>query len=132
MNAFHRNIVSLVLVALACLFPCARADDILLKIDDVPDHGLVVAEVDLTDAAQWCGVDPIDPTTVQARQLPDDTPVPVQFVPGADYHPKTRVAGTLIFRLPAGGSARLRLAFDADGAGDKNARVEKPFDGTVA
>jgi len=131
-NAFHRNIVSLVLVALACLFPCARADDILLKIDDVPDHGLVVAEVDLTDAAQWCGVDPIDPTTVQARQLPDDTPVPVQFVPGADYHPKTRVAGTLIFRLPAGGSARLRLAFDADGAGDKNARVEKPFDGTVA
>jgi len=131
-NIVRPKVMSLVLLALVCPRPRAQADDILLKIDDAPDHGLVVADVDFTDAAQWCELDPVDPATVQARQLVDDKLVPVQFVPGADYHPKTRVAGTLILRLPAGGSARLRLAFDADASGDEQARVEKPFDGTVA
>ena len=46
--------IGLILLLLGESSDHARADDVLLSIDDVPSHGLVVARVDLTGAARWC------------------------------------------------------------------------------
>ena len=122
------SLVSLVLVS-SC--PCALADDVLLRVDDVPAHGLVVGEIDLTDAVRWCRVGAVVPANIRAERLPDRTAVPVQFVPGAGFDPETRVAGTVILKLPAGGNTKLRLVFDAKDSAPGQPAAPEPFDGKV-
>ena len=41
-------------VVLGIIASSVDAGDILVDVQGVPDHGVVVARVDLTSAAQWC------------------------------------------------------------------------------
>lgn len=84
------------------------ADDMLVQFDNAPDDGLVVAEVDLTAAAQWCGVTAVTPEGIRAAT---DSGVMLQFVPDAEFHPQKHICGALVARLPRGGPRRLRLEF---------------------
>jgi len=90
----------------------ASADDILVQFDNVPDDGLVVAEVDLTAAAQWCGIAAVTPAGIRAAA---DSGVKLQFVPDAEFDPQQRLRGVLVAQLPGGGSSRLLLEL-GDGA----------------
>jgi len=130
-NIRRRDMVLLLFLVLSCVCSLARSEDILIKVDDAPGHGLVVADIDLTDAARWCKVGRVEPNNVRARQITDGASVPAQFVPAADYDPTTRVAGTLISRLPTGGNARLGLSFDMEKAGDEGTAADETFDGAV-
>ncbi|MBN2474484.1 MAG: hypothetical protein JXB62_07740 [Pirellulales bacterium] len=117
------------MVAFSC--PGTQADDVLLRIGGAPDHGLVVCRVDLTGAARFCRLGPVAPGSLRAERLPDGAAVPVQFVPGPEYDPENRVAGTLILKLPSGGDARLRLVIDPAGAASPQLAAGPPFDGKV-
>ena len=108
----------------AASFASAQADNVLLLVEDAPPDGLVVADVDLTSAADWCKVGPVV-SEITAVTVDDRKPIPFQFVPGADYHPLKRIAGTVILRLPEPGSARVQLEF---GKLDVEASL---WDGTV-
>ncbi len=132
MNIRLGNVVRLVFLVSSCLCSLTRSEDILVKVDDAPDHGLVIADVDLTDAVQWCKVGRVEPQNVRTVQIPDGAHVPVQFVPAADYDPAARVTGTLILRLSAGGDASLRISFDKVEPSDGQVPTSKPFDGAVA
>lgn len=85
-----------------------RADDVLVQFDDVPASGRVVAEADLTAAAQWCGIAAVVPEQIRAA---DGSGATLQFIPDADFDPQQRVRGMLVAQLPVGGSARLTLQF---------------------
>jgi len=85
-----------------------RADDVLVQFDDVPASGWVVAEADLTAAAQWCGIAAVVPEQIRAA---DGSGATLQFIPDADFDPQQRVRGILVAQLPVGGSARLTLQF---------------------
>ncbi len=113
---------AVLLLALSLAAP-VHADDVFLRIDRVPENGLVVAEVDLTAAAQWCGVAAVTPEGIRAAA---DSGATIQFVPAADFDPQQHVRGVLVARLPGGGSARLRLEFDAGAAsaGEGSSTVE--------
>ncbi|NLF70971.1 MAG: hypothetical protein GX575_18210 [Candidatus Anammoximicrobium sp.] len=101
-----------VLLGLAGAAPvCAEA--VWLRIDNVPENGLVVAEVDLTAAAQWCGVASVTPAGIRAVA---DSGATLQFVPDADFDPQKNVRGVLVARLPGGAPARLRLELDTGAA----------------
>jgi len=104
----------------------ARADDVLLLVDEPPGDGLVVARVDLTGAVGWGKVGAVAPDEIRAFAGKDQQPIPLQFVPDVHYHPQERVAGTVILRLPEGSDGRLRLAFETAEPGAAEA-----WDGTV-
>ena len=110
MQTIWKSVVVLLLVLSSVA--SAGAEDILLQLDNVPDEGLVVAAVDLTAAAQWCGAGAVTPAGIRAA----DSSVTVQFVPDADFDPQKNVRGVLVARLPGGGSTRLRLEFGAGAA----------------
>jgi hypothetical protein len=96
-----------VILALLCVSPVV-ADDVALRFDHVPEGGLVVADVDLTAAARWCGVEAVTPTGIRAADADAGT---LQFIPDADFDPRQRVRGVLVAQLPGSGSARLSLQF---------------------
>jgi len=104
----------------------ARADDVLLLVDEAPADGLLVARVDLTGAARWCKVDSVAPGGIRALTVPDDQAVPFQFVPRADYDPQKRLTGTVILRLPEGSDGRLKLEF-----GPAEDAPAEPWDGSL-
>lgn len=106
----------------------ARADDVVLLVNDAPSDGLVVGHVDLTAAAKWCKLGPIHPGGIEAVQEADDLKIPFQFVPDADFDPQTRLAGTVVLRLPEGGRGRLRLRLKPKVSDDAPAEA---WDGTV-
>lgn len=106
----------------------ARADDVVLLVNDAPSDGLVVGHVDLTAAARWCKLGPIRPGSIEAVQEADDLKIPFQFVPDADFDPQTRLAGTVVLRLPEGGRGRLRLRLKPKVSDDDPAEA---WDGTV-
>ena len=103
-----------------------RADHVLLLVDDAPADQPVAASVDLTGAVRWCKVDSVDPEGVRAVTVSDGREVPFQFVPDADYDPRNRIAGTVVFRMPQGCDGRLRLEF-----GSGEAPQAEPWDGVV-
>ena len=72
---------------------------VLLKIDEVPPDGLVVADVDLTAAMRWCKLSD-DPVAVSALTEPEGQSVAVQWVPSVQYDPRTCLTGTLVLQLP--------------------------------
>ena len=120
----YRILSSLVVFVLfvAC-FGAAWADDVVLLVDDAPSDGLVVGQVDLTSAAGWCKLGPIRPERIEAVAGADGSHIPFQFVPGADFNPETRVAGTAILRLPETSRGRLRLRLKPDAADDGSAKA---------
>jgi len=87
-----------VLVVLAAVTsrPQSRADVVLLLVEGAPAGGLVVREIDLTEAVKWCKLGPVAPGDIRAWRLPDRAAVPVQFVPAVDFDPAGRVAGTIV------------------------------------
>ena len=119
-RAFRLSLLLLGLVSYA------RADQVLLLVDQAPADGLVVSAVDLTGAARWCKVDSVAPEGIRAFALSDDREVPFQFVPHADYDPRKRIAGTAVLRLPKGSDGRLRLQF-----GSAEQLQAEAWDGTV-
>ncbi len=114
--------VSLLLVGLRD----ARADDVLLLVDDPPAHGLVVAHVDLSAAARWCKWPEVAPGQIRAKREADRQPVPFQFVPDVGFDGRERLAGTIVLRLASGGSARVHLAL-----ADASPPPAEDWDGTV-
>ena len=106
----------------------ARADDVVLLVDDGRSDGPVVGHVDLTAAAGWCKLGPIRPGSIEAVDEADDSRIPFQFVPDADFDPQIRVAGTVVLRLPEGSRGRLRLRLKPDASDGGPA---KAWDGTV-
>jgi len=113
------------LAALLIAAATAPAEEVLISVRDVPSDGLVAGAVDLTGAAAWCKLGPVEPAAIRATTADGGVTVPIEFVPGDGFDPTRRVVGTLIARLPRGGDRLLRLKFD--GAVPEF----KPFDGTV-
>ena len=107
-------------------FPAAKADEILLLIEDIPADGLIVAPIDLTAAAAWCKSGAIAPAKVRAVDTATGQPVPCQFVPGVDFDPQSHVAGTFVARLASKPRTQLKLTFDGS-LSDEG----EPFDGTI-
>ncbi len=128
----HRSLplsLSRLFLLIALLF-CAAAPlsaaDVLLLVDRVPADGLVVGRVDLTAAVGRCKTGPVVPEGIRARTFPGAQAVPFQFIPDANFDPRTRVAGTVILRLAQGSNSRLRLDFTPGKESSKRA-----WDGTV-
>ena len=88
------------------------ADEPLLLVSDVPDHGIVVSHVDLTDIARWCGIARVEPQWLSAKAADTGAPIPAQFVPDPDFDPVKQISGTIVLKLPLGFVGRLRLEFD--------------------
>lgn len=107
---------SLLVAAVLLPFSALHADEVSLLVEDVPASGLVVAKVDLTGAARYCKRLPVAPEGIGAVRSADGQPVPLQFIPDADFDGQARVAGTLVLKLPRPEAARLRLAFAPGGA----------------
>ena len=118
--------IGLILLLLGEFSDHARADDVLLSIEDVPSHGLVVARVDLTEAARWCKTGAVDAAGISAAARAGGQAVPFQFVPDEDFDGQNRIAGTVVLRLPEGSDTEVRLTFDK-----AESAAEKDFDGTV-
>ncbi|MBN2506790.1 MAG: hypothetical protein JXQ71_08865 [Verrucomicrobia bacterium] len=115
-------ILALGLVLKAVGWPASAAEDrIVLVLDQEPTDGLVMARVDLTAAARWCGAE-VDPGRLRAFTVPSGQPLPAQFVPDEG----SVTAGTIVLRTdPAQRLARVRLDFLAA------ARQEAPASTTV-
>ena len=63
--------LSAVFTILLFAFATAQADDVLLLMDDAPPDGLVVGQLNLTAAAQWCKLGPIRPQSLEAIETAD-------------------------------------------------------------
>ena len=118
------HLAALSLLLLICRCP-ANADDILLQVHDIPEHGLVVSHVDLTAATQWCKISEFAPGTVRATDI-NGRDVPCQFVPDPDGEGKPHAGGTFVLKLAPDSDGQLRLSFDG-----KRPASEPAFDGTV-
>jgi hypothetical protein len=113
-------------LVLFCPAVRTAAEEIVLLVDDVPAHGLVVAPVDLTSAVEWCGIRSVQPAAIQASLVGDGEPVPLQFVPSADFDAEKRIAGTVVLRLPTPDAAAVRLRFNA-----LEEQAAEPWDGVA-
>ena len=111
---------------LLALITHARADHVLLLIDEAPADGLIVAEVDLTGAARWCQWPEVTPGQIRAVGEADGRSVPFQFVPDAAFDGKEQLTGTVVLQLPAANDGRLRLEL-----GDPSPPPADDWDGTV-
>lgn len=78
----------------------------LLRIENAPEHGLVIADVNLKEAFP----DIAGPNfSLQAVSAGDGTAIPVQWVPGPSDNPEDCLRGTIVTKLPKGGDYDLRL-----------------------
>lgn len=118
-------LAALTLLLASLLASPAQADNVLLLVEQVPADGLVVAHVDLTPAVRACQIANVAADGVYASAT-DGKRVPLQLVPDADFDPQSRIAGTLVMRLPQGSDGRLQLRFTS-GRQTKG----KPWDGQV-
>lgn len=90
----------------------AAQDRICLSLDRLPADGRVVARVDLTEAARWCG-QTIQPERLRAFVLPESNSVPAQFVPD----PHRPGAGVIVLQCKsAAGPVRVCLDFSGPAA----------------
>lgn len=125
MSAVYRYciILTTVLFAAGGVF----ADQPVLVIDCVPDHGVVLKHVDLTTAVRLSKAGPVDASGISAVDE-DGKDVPFQFVPDADFDAKKNVAGLVAARLKAGGTRRLELRFELrEGRRRQLEAIETPF-----
>jgi hypothetical protein len=85
-------------------------DSVVLLIKNAPDDRLAAARVDLTPALQYAGIGWVSLEDIRAFD-PNGQEVPFQLLPDGDFDPATRVAGTVLFKLPKAGDSQLRLEF---------------------
>ena len=88
------------------------ADDLLIRIEDPPAHGIVAAHVDLTTAVEWCRKTPFKQEMIRAKECDSGRPVPCQFILDSETEGGKRVIGTLCLRLPEGSDGRVRLVIE--------------------
>ncbi|MBL7145645.1 MAG: hypothetical protein ISS76_15520 [Phycisphaerae bacterium] len=79
-------------------------------VDTVPEHGLVVKQVDLTSAAKRCEAGPVKPTQIAATDQKGNT-APFQFIPDADFNSQKSITGFIIARLSPNKKSELKLEF---------------------
>lgn len=115
---------TILLLTLGLALSPAAADQVLLRIDDVPASGLVIAPVDWTAAANRAKTGPVDPRGILAT-TEDGQSVPLQFVPNADFDGLKNAAGRLVLRPPVGKKA-LRIRFERAAQA-----TEPPWPGTI-
>ncbi len=110
-NAAGRRRLALASLAGALLTAAAAdaADRIVISIPRVPADGLVVARVDLAEAAAWCGVT-VAPERLRASAADGAATAPAQFVPD-EGRP---AAGVFIARCPPSATA-VNLLLDFSG-----------------
>ena len=103
-----------------CVVSAASADQVLVRVNAVPQHGLVVKHVDLTAAAHRCGVSDVYPTQIAANNLQGNS-VPFQFIPDTNYDPQRSITGFIVARLSPDKVSHLKLEF-----GPKSERPTSP------
>lgn len=113
--------------ACVCLLfiPASRAEDLVLLADVTTNGSIAVFEIDLTAGAESTGIGPVEPRALTAA-TDDGVPVVCQFIPCDGFDPKTRIAGTLLCRLPERFSGRLHLKCDGN-----TAKESAAYDGVV-
>jgi len=89
---------------------------------NAPNHGFVMARVDLSPILRSGKIANFVPTNLRAS-LQDGRSVPVQFVPDDENR---SVKGTLLIRLPKGGNWQLQLTYEPSKPSE-----QKRWDGTV-
>jgi hypothetical protein len=94
----------------------ASAEGLMVKVTDAPDHGLLLARVDLTAAANFADLKTFNPTRLKAAVGDQAQPVAAQFIPAGDFDRRQNMKGLLALRLPGGGDhlVRLRLTGEPD------------------
>ncbi len=120
-----RRCVAAFLLLSFSLISLTRADSVLVRVGGASAGELAVVPVDLTAAARWCKRLPVHPASVKALSE-DESEVPLQFVPAADFDPAENVSGILILKRPKDDDGALRLVF-----GEAPAETAR-WDGSVA
>ena len=98
----------------------AFADQIVIDFDRVPGHGLVVKQVDLTPALKVSKFNLTDLHSLVAADA-EGKPVPLQFIPDADFDPVRKATGVLVVRLTPNRPHQLTLV-----SGPKSERTVQP------
>lgn len=108
-TAFRASVVSLTLWLLIAGRLCA--DQALLLVDKVPQHGLVTGQVDLTPAVRIARPGPVQPVQITATDR-QGNPIPFQFIPDADFDSqKKSLTGFIIARLSPSKKSEIKLEF---------------------
>jgi hypothetical protein len=105
----------------------AKGDQMLLALRGVSPEGLAIAEMDLTAAAAWCKVGPVEPHSLRVLDS-DDKPLESQFIPAADFDSSRRIVGRLLVRIGSPGDHLVRVQVDPNLLPREDS---KPFDGRV-
>ena len=93
-----------------CIASTARADQVMLLVNAVPEHGLVVKQTDLTPAMQRCRIGHVNPVRITATDELGN-PVRFQFIPDSDFDPQKKATGYIVTRLVPNRTNRLKLEF---------------------
>ena len=123
-----RSLLRRALVALSfVILPASgsSANEVVLLAESAPDGSLVVFQVDLTAAAAAAKIEHLRPESIVAVDASNRI-FPSQFIPAADFDPRTHAAGALLCRLGDDFDGRLRLRFDRPAS-----TASSTFDGTV-
>ncbi len=88
----------------------ACADQVVLFVEDVPEHGLVAKHVDLTAAVARCKIDHANPSHISATDR-DGNPAPFQFIPDPDFDLAKKATGLIVARLTPNRPDYLKLQF---------------------
>lgn len=110
-TVFRASFVPLALWLLIAGRLCA--DQALLLVDRVPQHGLVTGQVDLTPAVRIARPDPVQPAQITATDR-QGNPIPFQFIPDADFDSQKRLTGFIITRLSPNKRSELKLEFGSE------------------
>ena len=62
---------------------------------EMPEHGLVVKQANLTPAVQRCRIGRVSPGGITATDLQGDS-VPFAFIPDANYDPQSSITGFIV------------------------------------
>lgn len=90
-----------------------RADQVILLISTVPEHGVVVRHADLTSAVHRCRIGPVTPSRITASDRQGKL-LPFQFIPDSDFEPEKKIAGYIVTRLEPSRTNHLNLEFSAE------------------
>lgn len=93
-----------------CIAGTASADQVMLLVNAVPEHGLVVKQTDLTPAMQRCRIGHVNPVRITATDEMGN-PVRFQFIPDSDFDPQKKATGYIVTRLVPNRTNRLKLEF---------------------
>ncbi len=86
------------------------ADQMVLVVDRVPEHGLVVKRVDLRAALSRCKIEDANPLQMRADDR-NGRSVPFQFIPDPGFDPAISATGLMVARLTPNRVNYLKLSF---------------------